>query len=67
MRWSSSAGTPGPLIGEGQMGEPVVTGQVHQDLASRRGERSGIVDQIFSDAFDHLLGAEHEKPGDKIR
>ena len=60
-------GTPRALIRHGEMGEAVAMGQMHQDLASRRGERNGIVDQIFSDTFDHLLGAEHEKPGDEIR
>ena len=60
-------GNPRSLIGDGQMGKAAVSGQVHQDLALRRGKRNGIIDQVFRDAFDHVLCTEHEKPGDKIR
>ena len=35
-----SGGHPGAPIGDGQMGKAVVTGQVHQDLAPLRGEKT---------------------------
>ena len=59
-------GNPRSLIGDGQMGKAAVSGQVHQDLALRRGKRNGIIDQVFGDAFHHVLCAEHEKTRDKI-
>ena len=60
-------GTPRALIRHGEMGEAVAMGQMHQDLASRRGKRNSIVDQIFGDAFDQLFAAEYEDPRNKIR
>ena len=58
-----SDGHPRALVGNGQMGEAIVTGQVNQYLTSRRSERNGIVDQVFGDAFNYLLGAEYEELG----